>query len=220
MWVHTAERRRSARANPIARTACGRKGSNNRLAIAFESGPQRDRRVLRRRSGRLALIRRHRVRRILHWAVAARLAIGDDQVDGRSGWSALLSERPGRWRSCVLLAALGPTIRSLRYSQGPDWTFRVVLTRLKKLVTAIVETSAEIARSSNGSAASAQRLQSAGEDVGGDALFGVLEQLAEVPSIAEHDIAEDEQRPRIPERLEAGVDRTSRSRVVAHLWFM
>ena len=30
-----------------------------------------------------------------------------------------------------------------------------------------------------------QRLQSAGEDVGGDALFRVLEQLAKVPSIAE-----------------------------------
>ncbi len=37
---------------------------------------------------------------------------------------------------------------------------------------------------------------------------------------AEHDIAEDEERPWIPEALKAGVDRTSRSRVVAHVWFL
>ena len=62
-----------------------------------------------------------------------------------------------------------------------------------------------------------QRLQSAGENVGGDALVGVLEQLSEVASIAEHDVAEDQERPRVPERLKAGVDRASGSRVVAHV---
>jgi hypothetical protein len=79
---------------------------------------------------------------------------------GRVSRGRLLESTARRTRSVVIRRAgregTGLSIGSPGYSQEPGWTFRVVLTRLKKLVSAIIETSADRARSSNRSAASAQ----------------------------------------------------------------
>ena len=50
-------------------------------------------------------------------------------------------------------------------------------------------------------------LEAAGEDVGRDALLGAGDQFAEVPAIAEHDVAQHEHRPRVTKHLDGGVDR-------------
>src|SRR6266508_3246593 len=54
-------------------------------------------------------------------------------------------------------------------------------------------------------------LEAAGEDVGGDALLGSGDQLAEVAAIAEHDVAQHERRPRVAEHLDGGIDGASRA---------
>src|SRR6266508_1066090 len=59
-------------------------------------------------------------------------------------------------------------------------------------------------------------LEAAGEDVGGDALLGAGDQLAEVAAVAEHDVAQHEHRPRVAEDLDGGVDRASRAWGVVH----
>src|SRR5579862_7928390 len=46
------------------------------------------------------------------------------------------------------------------------------------------------------------------QDVGGDALFRVRQQLAEVSPVAEHQVADDDQAPAVAEQLERQVDRT------------
>ena len=56
-------------------------------------------------------------------------------------------------------------------------------------------------------------LEPAGEDVGGDALLGTGDQFAEVATVAEHDVAQHEHRPRVAEHLDGDVDRATRPRM-------
>jgi hypothetical protein len=52
-------------------------------------------------------------------------------------------------------------------------------------------------------------LEAARQDVGGDALRGAGGELAEVAAVAEHDVAQHEDRPPVAEHLDGGVDRAS-----------
>jgi hypothetical protein len=56
--------------------------------------------------------------------------------------------------------------------------------------------------------------EAVGEDVRGDCLFGAFLQDVEVPPVAEHDIAQDQQRPAVADHLHRGVDRATRARLV------
>jgi hypothetical protein len=59
-----------------------------------------------------------------------------------------------------------------------------------------------------------QPLEAVGEDVRGDVLFGAFLQDAEVAPVAEHDLAQDQQRPAVADHLHRGVDRAARARLV------
>ena len=59
-------------------------------------------------------------------------------------------------------------------------------------------------------------LQPVGQDVGGDALLGLGEQLAEMPAVAEDHVADDEQAPFVAHHLQREIDRAARPVTIAH----
>ena len=61
-----------------------------------------------------------------------------------------------------------------------------------------------------------QLLHPVGEDVGGDALLRLAQQLAEMPAVAEHHVADNDQAPAIAEDFEAQIDGATGSLLVAH----
>jgi hypothetical protein len=61
-----------------------------------------------------------------------------------------------------------------------------------------------------------QPLQAVGQDVGGDALLRLVEQLAIVAPVAEHEVADDDQAPAIAEHFQREIDRTARTMRALH----
>ncbi len=54
-----------------------------------------------------------------------------------------------------------------------------------------------------------QGLQPVGENVGGDAFLGLGQQLAKMPPVAEHHVADDEQAPFVAEHFQREIDRAA-----------
>jgi hypothetical protein len=61
-----------------------------------------------------------------------------------------------------------------------------------------------------------QLLQPVGQDVGRDAFDRVVEQVAVMPPVAEHDVADDDEAPAIAQHLERQVDRASGAGRLVH----
>src|SRR5262249_10504661 len=56
-----------------------------------------------------------------------------------------------------------------------------------------------------------------GQDIGGDALLGFRQQLAKMPAVAEHHVADDEQAPFVAQHLQREGDRATRPVVLSHV---
>src|SRR5713226_1498560 len=61
-----------------------------------------------------------------------------------------------------------------------------------------------------------QRLQPIGEDVGGNAFLGFGQELAKMPTIAEHHVADDQEAPFVADHFEREIDRAARALCLVH----
>ena len=61
--------------------------------------------------------------------------------------------------------------------------------------------------------------QPVGKNVGGDMLLRILQQLAKMAAIAEHDVANDDQAPAVAEDLKRQIDRAAGAMQLIHFFF-
>src|SRR6185436_16074363 len=64
-----------------------------------------------------------------------------------------------------------------------------------------------------------QGLQPVGENVGGDAFLRFGQELAKMPPVAEHHVADDEQAPFVAEHFQREIDRAAGAAEVGHVRF-
>jgi len=103
-----------------------------------------------------------------------------------------------RGGACAALAECGPDGDELDHGPGED----------------VFDASAAAGLRPGEQAVGDQPPEAVGEDVRGDGLFGTFLEDAEVPPVAGHDIAQDQQRPAVADHLHRGVDRAARARLV------
>jgi hypothetical protein len=61
-----------------------------------------------------------------------------------------------------------------------------------------------------------QPLEPVGKDIGCDAFHRLGEELAEMPSVTEDDVADDDEAPSVTQHFEGKIDRAGRAMCVVH----